>query len=144
MAMRTITARGTTYANVRDCADHSRRTSCRRRRNALNNLRTGLAQFLDALAPEHEVTIVSTGRHVRIRIPPTTDRKAGGLYEFINTSNSLPEKMKAIGDRLARDFASAQTKYDVAYVTDSPEVQRVSVGVSREGVMLEMSNTRTR
>jgi len=208
--------------------------------NALNHIRTGLAQFLDALPPEHEVMIVSTGRQVRVRIPPTTDRKklgdvakalfsdggaeplmdglleiddrflrkaedrwpvfviitgdgaessaganekkfndwlrvlpargvsahavvmkfkgggtpeifanhvvetAGGLYEFINTSNSLPEKMKAIGDRLARDFASAQSKYDVAYVTDSPEVQRVSVGVSRDGVILEMSNTRTR
>ena len=41
-------------------------------------------------------------------------------------------------------FADAQTKYDVTYLTDSMDVQRVSVAVSREGVVLEMSNTRVR
>lgn len=52
---------------------------------ALNHLRTGLAAFLDAIPPEAEVMLVSTGRQMRVRVQPTLDRKklkdaAGGLF----------------------------------------------------------------
>jgi hypothetical protein len=42
---------------------------------AISQLRTGLAAFIDALPPEHEIVLVSTGRRVQVRVPPTTDRK---------------------------------------------------------------------
>jgi hypothetical protein len=52
---------------------------------ALTNVRAGLLAFLDALPPEQEVVLITTGRHMRVRVPPTTDRKklkeaAGGLF----------------------------------------------------------------
>jgi len=207
---------------------------------AVNQIRIGLLDFLDALPPPHEVLIVSTGRQMRVRVPPTTDRKkltdaakgvfsdggatplmdalleiddrfmrkaddrwpvfviitgdgaessaganekkfndwlhalpgrgiaahaialkfkgggmpeivashvaqtANGFYDFINTSNSLPGKMKAIAEQLARDFERVQTKYDIAFQTDESDATPVAIGVAREGVTLEMTNTRLR
>ena len=207
---------------------------------ALNHMRAGLVAFLDALPPQHEVMLVTTGRQVRVRVPPTTDRKkvrdaasglfsdggatplmdalleiderflrkaddrwpvfvivtgdgaevsaganekkfnnwlralpsrgvsahaislkykgggmpeiiashvaetVGGRYDFMNTSNALPEKLKGIADQMARDFERAQTKYAITFVTDSADVRPVSVGVARDGVKLEMTTGRIR
>ena len=52
---------------------------------ALTNMRAGVANFLDALPPEDEVILITTGRQMRVRVPPTTDRKklkdtAAGLF----------------------------------------------------------------
>ena len=52
---------------------------------AINHLRAGLLALLDALPPEDEVLLVTTGRQMRVRVPPTTDRKklkdtAAGLF----------------------------------------------------------------
>src|SRR5580693_7027143 len=41
---------------------------------AIAQIRTAASAFLDALPPEHEVVLVSTGRRVQMRVPPTTDR----------------------------------------------------------------------
>jgi VWA domain-containing protein len=53
--------------------------------SALIHVRAGALAFLDALPPEDEVLLVTTGRQVRVRVQPTTDRKklkeaAGGLF----------------------------------------------------------------
>jgi Mg-chelatase subunit ChlD len=204
------------------------------------HIRTGVIAFLDALPPQHEVMIVSTGRQTRLRVPPTTDRKklkdaasgifseggatplmdslldmnerfmrkaddrwpvfviitgdgaessaganekkfndwvrtlpsrglvahgialkyrgggtpeivashvvqtAGGRYDFMNTSNSLPDKLRAIGGQLARDFERTQTKYEIAFLADSVDSRPIAVGVAREGVVLEITNGRLR
>jgi hypothetical protein len=42
---------------------------------ALSQIRDGVAAFIDALPPETEVVLVSTGRRVQVRVPPTTDHK---------------------------------------------------------------------
>ena len=52
---------------------------------ALNQIRAALAQFLDALPPEHEVVLLSTGLQLRVRVPPTFNRgklkdAAAGLF----------------------------------------------------------------
>jgi hypothetical protein len=210
--------------------------------NALTFLRAGLVAFLDTLPPEHEVMIVSTGRQVRVRVPPTLDRKtlkdtanalfsdggpgsilidsllemddrflkkaddrwpvfviitsdgvetsagahekqfnqwslamagrsivahaivlkfrgngglpemvamnvtenSGGHYDFINTGNSLPEKMKTIASQMADDYKQASVKYQVEYATDSKEWKPVEVTVARDGVRLQISQGRLR
>jgi Mg-chelatase subunit ChlD len=43
--------------------------------NAITQIRTGLTAFLEALPANAEVMVVSTGRQVRVRLQPTTDRK---------------------------------------------------------------------
>ena len=207
---------------------------------ALNSIRAGLLDFLAALPPQHEVMLVSTGRQMRIRVPPTLDRKkltdaakglfsdggatplmdalmeiddrfmrkaedrwpvfvivsgdgaessaganekkfndwaralpargiaahgvvlkaksgglpeivtsqvvqnAGGHYDVMNTGNSLPAKLAAIAQQLARDFESVQTKYEIAFQTDATENGPVSIGVAREGAILQMTNGRLR
>src|SRR5206468_498995 len=52
---------------------------------ALTHMRAGAIAFLDALPPEDEVLLVTTGRQARVRVQPTTDRRklkeaAGGLF----------------------------------------------------------------
>jgi hypothetical protein len=52
---------------------------------ALNHMRLGLVALLDTLPPDAEVALISTGRQVRVRVSPTTDRKklkdaASGLF----------------------------------------------------------------
>src|SRR5262249_60024333 len=42
---------------------------------ALTHMRAGAVAFLDALPPEDDVLIVTTGRQVRVRVQPTTDRR---------------------------------------------------------------------
>ena len=42
----------------------------------LNNVRAGLLAFLDALPPEHEIALTTTGRQLRVREQPTTDGRS--------------------------------------------------------------------
>jgi hypothetical protein len=42
---------------------------------ALNHMREAVGAFLDALPPDDEVVLITTGRQVRVRLPPTTDRQ---------------------------------------------------------------------
>ncbi len=62
----------------------------------LTSVRAGLNIFLDGLAGEPEVTFVSTGGQIRVRVPPTTDRvklrdaanrfaSDGGANSFLDT-----------------------------------------------------------
>jgi hypothetical protein len=207
---------------------------------ALNSIRAGLLDFLAALPPQHEVMLVSTGRQMRIRVPPTSDRKklvdaakglfpdggatplmdalmeiddrfmrkaedrwpvfvivsgdgaegssganekkfndwaralpargiaahgvvlkvrsgglpeivtsnvvqnTGGHYDVMNTSNSLPAKLTAVAQQLARDFESVQTKYEITFQTDATENGPVTIGVARDGAILQMTNGRLR
>lgn len=69
---------------------------------------------------------------------------AGGLYDYINTSNSLPEKMKAIADRMTRDFTIASAKYEISFASPSPPGTPLVLGVIRPGVKFEMTQTRVR
>lgn len=207
---------------------------------AINHLRTGLAALADGLGPQHELALVGTGRQVRVRVQPTTDRKkfkdaagglfsdggatilsdalmemddrfvrkaedrwpifvivtadgaeasaganekkfnewlralpargigahaiaikykgggipeviashvaltAGGHYDFMNTSNSLPDKLKAIAELMTKDYERASAKYEVSFVSDAPVGQPVMIGIARDGVTFEMSQTRLR
>jgi hypothetical protein len=206
---------------------------------ALNHLRTGLVAFADAVAPPHELMLVTTGRQTRVRLSPTADRKkfkdaasalfsdggatplmdtildvddrflrkaddrwpafvivtgdgtessngasenkfndwvralpargivvhaivlkyhgggipeivaghvaatAAGMYDYMNTSNPLPDKLKAIAGRLTSDYERASAKYEVSFAADNP-TGPVMVGVAREGVRVETTQTRLR
>jgi hypothetical protein len=69
----------------------------------LNNLRAGLATFLDELPGEHQITFISTGGQIRIRQPMTTDRQklktAAGLFASDGGANSLIETMIEVDRR---------------------------------------------
>jgi hypothetical protein len=205
---------------------------------AVTDFRTGLMAFIDALPPEPEVMLVSTGRQVRVRVPPTTDRRkvreaasgffsdggatilsdaliemddrffrkaddrwpvfviltgdgpegsaganekklnewiaawpargmsahaivikyrgggqpevvaslvvkaAGGRYDFINTSNSVPEKMTALAKSIGEDARQMATKYELDFLTDAQDLPTIDVNVARAGVAIQLSNRR--
>ncbi len=207
--------------------------------SALTHMRAGAIAFLDALPPEDEVLLVTTGRQMRVRVPPTTDRKklkdtaaglftdgagtvlmdgllelddrffkkaddrwpvfviftsdgteastgsrekefmkwspllgprgitvhafvlktpkgsgtpeivaenltqnTGGRYDVMNTTTALPEKLKALGEKLTLDHRNMSMWYEVDIETDAPDTAAIDVSVAREGVRLQISNTR--
>lgn len=206
---------------------------------ALTHVRAGLVEFIDALPPEHEVLLVSTGRQMRVRVPPTTDRKklretagglfpdgagtvltdglleiddrfmrkgedrwpvfvivtsdgtessagahekefnqwavalgargatvhalvlkvgkgggvpdvvamnltqnTGGRFDMMNTSNSIPEKLKTLATQIAGDHKAMGAWYRLEFQTDSADFRPIDVGVARSGVRLQISDRR--
>jgi hypothetical protein len=92
----------------------------------------------------HAVSIKYRGGGVPEIVAQHVALTVGGLYDYVNTSNSLPEKMTAIAQRLASDFDHARSRYQITYITDAADPQPVDVGVAREGVRLLMSAGRVR
>ena len=69
-------------------------------------------------------------------------RNSGGRYDVMNTTTALPEKMKALGEQLALDHRNMSAWYEVDVQTDQTELKPVEVAVNREGVRLQISNSR--
>ena len=65
----------------------------------------------------------------------------GGRYDVMNTTTALPEKMKALGEKLALDHRNLSMWYEVDIQTES-DTAAIDVAVAREGVRLQISNTR--
>ena len=68
-------------------------------------------------------------------------QNSGGRYDVMNTTTALPEKMKALGEQLALDHRNMSNWYEVDIQTDS-DVAPIDVAVAREGVRLQISNSR--
>jgi hypothetical protein len=82
----------------------------------LTPFRAGLKGFLDDLQGEPEVTIISTGGQLRVRIPPTTDR----------------EKLHLSASRFASDgggnsFVDTMLEADKRFLKSAPEKRPVFV-----------------
>jgi hypothetical protein len=206
--------------------------------NAINSIRAGLNGFLAALPADAEVMFITTGRQVRVRLQPTTDRRkalefaaglfpdggatplrdailevdsryfrklenrwpvfviltgdsaessapanetpfnkwltdlpergiaahafalkyrgggfpdlvaqhvaqtAGGHFDFMNTANGLPEKLKALGELIAGDAKDMSQWYEVEFETNSVGAPAVEIGVTRESVGIRVANRR--
>ena len=87
---------------------------------AVTHVRNGLVVFLDALPPEDEVMLVTTGRQVRVRAQPTTDRQklkniAAGLFAD-GGSTRLMDGLLEIDDRF---FKKAEGRWPVFVVFTS-------------------------
>jgi Mg-chelatase subunit ChlD len=75
----------------------------------ITQIRAAVAAFLDALPPEHEVVLVTTGRHAQVRVPPTTDRSklksnSGGLLSD-NGPTALMDALTEVDSRFMRKAA---------------------------------------
>src|SRR5262249_20342385 len=73
---------------------------------ALTHVRAGVSALLDALPPEDEVMLVTTGRQARVRVQPTIDRKklketAAGLFTD-GGGTVLMDGLMEIDDRFFR------------------------------------------
>ena len=61
---------------------------------------------------------------------------------MMNTTNALPDKMKALAERLALDHRRMTAWYRIDFQTDAAEFMPINVGVARSGVRLEISDRR--
>ena len=91
---------------------------------ALTHMRAGSVAFLDALPPEDEVLIVTTGRQVRVRVQPTTDRKklrdaAAGLFSD-GAGTVLMDGLMEIDDRFFKKQADVWPVF-VVFSSDGTE-----------------------
>ncbi|HJZ70631.1 MAG TPA: VWA domain-containing protein [Vicinamibacterales bacterium] len=87
---------------------------------ALTHMRAGAVAFLDALPPEDDVLIVTTGRQVRVRVQPTTDRRklkdaAGGLFTD-GAGTVLMDGLMEIDERF---FKKAEDRWPVFVIFTS-------------------------
>jgi hypothetical protein len=90
----------------------------------------------------HAVVLKYKGGGIPEIIASHLAQTSGGIYEFINTSNSLPDRMNAIADRIAADTKAMATCYTVAFQTDGPANGPLDVAVGRSGVRVRISHRR--
>ena len=92
----------------------------------LNQFRAGLNAFLDALPGDPEITMITTGGQIRIRIPPTTDRaklhQAASSFASDGGANSFLQTMLEADRRFLRT-APARRPVFVILTTDNNETQ---------------------
>ena len=69
-------------------------------------------------------------------------QNSGGEYSVMNTTAILPDKMKALGETLARAHRNMSGWYAVDIQTASNDSQAVEVHVARDGVLLQVSERR--
>jgi von Willebrand factor type A domain len=93
-------------------------------RNMVNEFRAGLNAFVDALPEDAEVTIISTGRNLRIRVPVTTDRAklhaAVNGYTYDGGGNTFLETMLEADERFMKK-ATDKSHVIVILTTDNGE-----------------------
>jgi hypothetical protein len=92
---------------------------------ALNHMRAGAVAFLDALPPEDEVILITTGRQMRVRVPPSTDRKklkdtAAGLFSD-GAGTVLMDGLLEIDDRFYKKGADDKWPVFVIFTSDGTE-----------------------
>ncbi len=74
--------------------------------SAMTQIRAAVAAFADALPPEHELMLVTIGRHTQVRVQPTTDRKkvkdsASGLT-IDHGATTLVDSLMEVDQRFLR------------------------------------------
>ena len=66
----------------------------------------------------------------------------GGSYQVIAAATALPERLKALGERLASAHQQAANQYRIEYLSESKDARGVEVGIERTGVRLSISDRR--
>lgn len=92
----------------------------------------------------HSLIVKTKGNGLTEIIANSVAENTGGQYIVVNTSNSVPEKMRALATRMGDDYQIARTRYEVEFATDAAGNSPVDIGVQREGVSLRITQTRLR
>jgi hypothetical protein len=92
----------------------------------------------------HAIVIKYRGGGMPELVANHVAQTAGGHYDFMNTSNSLPEKLKAIAELMTKDFERASVKYEVVFASNAPAGTPVAVGIARGGITFDTTATRLR
>jgi Mg-chelatase subunit ChlD len=90
----------------------------------------------------HAIVVSTRGNGVPTIVAMNVTQATGGSYEAIAAATALPDKMKALGARLASQFRQAGSQYRVEYLSETKEPLAIEVGVTRSGVKLTVSDRR--
>lgn len=105
-----------------------------------------LERFLKELQPTgivaHAIVVSIRGNGAPTIVAMNLTQATGGSYLSIAAATGLPERMKALGDRLRMDHEKAASQYRLEYLSESKEPSRVEVGVTRAGTRISVSNRR--
>ncbi len=96
----------------------------------LNQYRAGLKVFLEGLPAETELTLISTGGQLRVRVPPTTDRERLGkaMDSFASDSGGNSVIMAMIeSDKRFLESAKVERPVIVVLTNDSDAVADAAV-----------------
>jgi hypothetical protein len=92
----------------------------------LNPMRAGLTAFVDAIPEDAELTMISTGGQLRVRVPPTTDRarlrKEAAGFASDGGGNALIETLLESDQRFLR---KATDRRGVVVVLSTDSASRV-------------------
>jgi hypothetical protein len=102
-----------------------------------------LDDFLMRAGSAHAVIVKGKNTGPVTEIVENLIQNTGGLYEFINLSTGLPERLKAMAERIAADHRKMANRWEIEYASDAKLQQpKVRVGIGRAGVTLQQISLR--
>ena len=88
----------------------------------------------------HTLLLQSRGGGLATDIGLNLSQNTGGAYQALLASTALPERLKALAERLADEHRRMTTAYEIDYAAEAAQPQtNIEVGVGRPGVTLQMS-----
>jgi hypothetical protein len=113
--------------------------------SAIVQIRTAVSAFVDALPPESEMILVTTGRRGQVRVPPTTDKaKLKGSASGMLSENGPTALMDTLVDVDERFMRKAGERWPVFVIltadgndaskVDEQEFNRWITDMTRRGV----------
>jgi len=90
----------------------------------------------------HAIVVALRGNGVPTIVAMELTEATGGSYQVIAAATALPERLKALGERLSSAHRQAASQYRIEYLSESKDIRSVEVGVERPDVRLSVSDRR--
>lgn len=90
----------------------------------------------------HAIVVALRGNGMPTVVAMDLTEATGGSYQVIAAATALPDRLKALGQRLASAHQQAASQYRIEYLSESRDARDVEVGVERAGVRLSVSDRR--
>ena len=111
-------------------------------------VRRGLQQFLNALPPNHELMLVTTGGQMNIRVEPTRDylavmQSANAIQVMRSSGNALIDSVEEIYERYLR---GVERRYPMLVIvaTDGPDMSQRITNVRVNALLQQLTKSRVR
>jgi len=103
-------------------------------------------RFLNMLQPTgvvaHAIVVALRGNGMPTVVAMDLTQATGGTYQVIAAATALPDRLKALGQRLASAHQQAASQYRIEYLSESKDARNVEVGIERPGLRLSVSDRR--
>jgi Mg-chelatase subunit ChlD len=103
-------------------------------------------RFLNVVQPAgvmaYAIVVAVRGNGMPTIVAMNLTQATGGSYQVIAAATALPERLKALGQRLASAHQQAASQYRVEYLSESRDARSVEVGIERPGVRISLSDRR--